>query len=251
MDSFQIRVKSMFIFKLWRGEYSLFKTYWLFNILFGTILGSPLSIIGQLPSETIKSTWVYWLIYLILYSLYIIISSVGVWRSASKYTKDSLWKNLAKIYSVISVASIVGIGIFYGTFAINGNKSGELTYSLYGCQDGTNLDPNCNPTIFKAFVKFNVDREKSEVISIASNPNTNYSNFIKLNNCIIVDKLNWQCGAPIKQELDGNGSGFITQDYIYRSINGDVSVSDYVVLSMHKGKLVDRVASKAGIYKRN
>jgi hypothetical protein len=245
----------MFIFKLWRGEYSLFKTYWLFNILLGTILGSPLSIIGQLPSETIKSTWVYWLIYLILYSLYIIISSVGVWRSASKYSKDSLWKNLAKFYSFVSVASIVAIIIFYGTLIIKGGKSNEMTYSLYGCKNSsTSQDPNCNLDDYKGIVKFDVNKEKSEVILLLVKPESHQSNIFKLEKCVVIDRLNWKCGKPVDTEVSKWGIAIIQHFNTYTSVDGNVNISDagLTTIDLNKNnKIVSQTIFKGGVLKKN
>jgi hypothetical protein len=88
----------MFITKLWRGEYSLVKTYWVFNVLIGNVvLGNIISFI-----DPIKNAYVF-LAGLGLYLLYMLLAIVGLWRSASLYKGNELWKILAKISVVIGV----------------------------------------------------------------------------------------------------------------------------------------------------
>lgn len=88
----------MFIKKLWRGEYSLLKTYWIFNVLIGNVvLGNILSFI-----DPFKNAYVYF-IGLGSYLLYMLIAVVGLWRSASLYDGNELWKILAKVSVVIGV----------------------------------------------------------------------------------------------------------------------------------------------------
>ena len=88
----------MIIKKLWRGEYSLLKTYWIFNVLIGNVaLGNILSLI-----DPIKNAYVFF-IGLGLYLLYMFLAIVGLWRSASLYDGNELWKILAKVSVVIGV----------------------------------------------------------------------------------------------------------------------------------------------------
>lgn len=88
----------MFIKKLWRGEYSLVITYWVFNVLIGNVvLGNIISFI-----DPIKNSYVF-IVGLGLYILYTLIAVVGLWKSASSYKGNELWKILAKISAVIGV----------------------------------------------------------------------------------------------------------------------------------------------------
>lgn len=116
----------MFITKLWRGEYSLAKSYWLFSVLASAVLGAPISVIDQLPSATLANIWVYGLIYIGIYAAYMFIAAVGVWRAATGYTNGALWKYLAKIHSALAILSIAGSLVFLGVQVVTKEKGSLL-----------------------------------------------------------------------------------------------------------------------------
>lgn len=111
-----------FIKKLWRGEYSLAKSYWLFSVVASAVLGAPISVIEQLPSATIANIWIYGLVYIALYAAYIFIAAVGVWRAATSYTNGAVWKYLAKIHSALTILMIAGTMVYLGQQLIGKNK---------------------------------------------------------------------------------------------------------------------------------
>ena len=132
----------MFIFKLWRGEYSLVKTYWFFSVLITLVLSIPTSIYSMLTVEAQLAIRYFYYIYLFLFASYIVICSVGLWRSASSYTKNFLWKLLAKTISIINIFIV----IIYLTFflftllGLNTKKSDDLQLNKPKVSNNTKSD---------------------------------------------------------------------------------------------------------------
>lgn len=91
---------------LWRGNYTLFKTYWLFGLLGGLALGITVGVVlaiiesPLLALSGLASLWA-WQVFI----------SVAVWRSAGKYTGAKIWSTLARI------AIFVGFFQLYRTSA--------------------------------------------------------------------------------------------------------------------------------------
>jgi hypothetical protein len=90
----------MSISKLWRGDYSLPITYWVFGVIGNVGLSIPMNLISP-DSNTLAF---YSLLALVF--IYSILVSVGIWRSATKYRGLSLWKYLAKFVAILSFISI-------------------------------------------------------------------------------------------------------------------------------------------------
>jgi hypothetical protein len=88
--------------KLWRGNYSLGKTYW----LFGLLLPVPIAIAMVLVSLGLKSYFCSYLVYTLL-TIYSFVQMVGTWRSAEAYTGLAIWRGLAKFSAL---ASFVNLG---------------------------------------------------------------------------------------------------------------------------------------------
>lgn len=227
----------MFFGKLWRGEYSLTRTYWLFNVLLGVILGAPVSVIGNMPPEALASIFIPSLIYFIFYGAYVFIASIGLWRSASKYENSAIWKFLAKVCSVISIATIViSVGFLVQNLLFKNFSLGSATYKVYACQNPkAQTDEECNYA-YAGDVKYSVNKDKSEVLQIFTAVNSNQQNIAKLVNCVVVDSQNWQCGAPNDEKLDSSGSGLVVINSKARSNNGVVSISDTYLIAVSKGK---------------
>ena len=109
--------------RLWRGEYPLWKTFWLFSVLvnfclvmffayfdyltvamplwFARMARSIIDVIGV-------SAWVGFFVVLAgLVFIYSFVVLVGLWRSASKYTGPKVWAVLAKVIVVLSAMRMV------------------------------------------------------------------------------------------------------------------------------------------------
>lgn len=104
--------------KLFKGEYNLAKSYWffgniipllLFLLILGVIFGfsnhplEKLKTINFVPETTLSL--ILTLILSVITLIYIVISTIGVWRSASKHTGGLFWAWAAKITIVIAFAS--------------------------------------------------------------------------------------------------------------------------------------------------
>lgn len=90
------------LLKIWRGEPTLFRAFWLhFYLGYSFVLGivallvKPLELVGRLDEGKIALA--------IVWVLYVILASVGVWRAASRYEGFWLWPALARIVTVIAV----------------------------------------------------------------------------------------------------------------------------------------------------
>ena len=108
----------MFITKLWRGEYSLAKTYWLFNVLAGFVLGISLSFFNMLSIRTQSENQNVIFGYACLAISYGVIATVGLWKSSSLHKGNSLWAILSKIVACLS--GLLLASIFIEIFRLSG-----------------------------------------------------------------------------------------------------------------------------------
>lgn len=101
--------------KLWNGNYSLAKTYWLFYVLIWGIFSIPIRWFDA-TNEKLQTEYVQLVMFsLCLFVAYGSIVLVGLWRSASKYDGRRLWAILAKIIVCIGVTiqvlTILAVGV--------------------------------------------------------------------------------------------------------------------------------------------
>lgn len=96
-----------FFKKLYNGEYSLARTYWLYNVLVNVLVGILDNVL------TVTGDLILSLILLVFTVVYNFICLVGVWRAASKYTGFALWAILAKIVVVLNfiLIALVIVGL--------------------------------------------------------------------------------------------------------------------------------------------
>lgn len=83
---------SSFFTKLANGDYGLPRTYWLFGVLVGVIVG--------IAARTIESTAAV-VIFVLVYAAYSVLVLMGVWQAASRYAGPKIWPVLAKIAVVL------------------------------------------------------------------------------------------------------------------------------------------------------
>ena len=87
--------------KLISGEFGLPKTYWLFNVVFGNVIGLILeSLLVQMESSAVAILYPTW-------GVYSVIVWIGIWRAANAYNGWRGWAILAKISVVVGVALTV------------------------------------------------------------------------------------------------------------------------------------------------
>ncbi|GIU02458.1 hypothetical protein TUM4438_46720 [Shewanella sairae] len=82
--------------KLLSGGYRLVDIFWAGYFIVGTILGLIVSKLQSVESVMIG---------ICLNSIYLIIISVGVWNSATKFIGKKHWAILAKIFAILIVMS--------------------------------------------------------------------------------------------------------------------------------------------------
>ena len=101
-----------FFKKLYNGEYSLARTFWLCYFLVSFLIG----LLQSALAATVMGVLLY-LALSVIALVYGVICVVGIWRAASKYTGLALWAILAKIYVVLSIICFV-IAIVGALFAL-------------------------------------------------------------------------------------------------------------------------------------
>jgi len=99
------------IARLWRGNVSLFKTYWGFGVLGGILLNIAYFLFVENNYMRIASLrygeYIFYAISIlaVLYSIFILIA---IWRSAGKYTGRRLWSILARIAVILGFIQVAG-----------------------------------------------------------------------------------------------------------------------------------------------
>ena len=217
----------MFISKLWRGEYSLAKTYWLFAIFINLILSFPIGLFETLSPQTQASIRFLFIPYFFIFGVYNIITAIGLWRSANNYQKFFFWKYLAKTIAVISflVTSITFILVVYVTLFE------ESSYKAYACSPAMAIDKpldECNKTHIGSAV-FKVDTKKSEIYKIFTSKSDGLKDLKKLENCEILDSKNWSCGGvlTIEDRRDGGINKKVSASI--QMINGEIFTKPSII----------------------
>lgn len=233
--------------KLWRGEYSLAKTYWLFGVVANIVLGIPINLYNMVTPESQASYAYYFLAYLILYAFYNVIASIGLWRSASAYTNGVVWKYISKAVSVIGLLTILGATIYLANSFMGGNA--DVAFGRYGCANYyAQNESDCNRT-YNGTTKFTVDKNRGEVF--ATNTNINGAPVIaKLEKCVIIDSKNWRCGGDTATDAFPNGNIAITQNQGTQMVGGDISTINYKRTLSNGAKLIQETFVLAPIYKK-
>jgi len=103
---------------LWRGDITLWKTFWLYGVAVLTVLLQLLPIVAGLIGGLLKLPEGIFLIFVslvaIFYMAYGVFVAVAVQRSAKKYQGPMIWAHLAK--AIITFLAI--IIIFYNLQSI-------------------------------------------------------------------------------------------------------------------------------------
>jgi hypothetical protein len=114
-----------FLAKLWCGEYSLVKTYWLFNVLAGVIVNILISIFEKMSAKTQSENATIFFAFICVTVSYGLIALVGLWRSSNNYTGNQFWAVISKVVVgiglllvVSSIVTIFAVGAGYALFAI-------------------------------------------------------------------------------------------------------------------------------------
>ncbi|WP_028768403.1 hypothetical protein [Shewanella fidelis] len=98
MNDVAIEEKQNFFKELFSGGLRLVDVFWAGFIIVGSIIGLIVSKLTTLESLIVGDS---------LKSLYFILISIAVWKSASRYQGKKLWSILAKISSVLTILSSI------------------------------------------------------------------------------------------------------------------------------------------------
>jgi len=86
------------IIRLWRGEMALWKTFWVFGVGGGLLLGLPIFAgmlaLTDVPDDATARMSVAALGVLLVYLVWVF---TGIWRAATMYPGKPVWAILAKI----------------------------------------------------------------------------------------------------------------------------------------------------------
>ncbi len=98
----------MFFNLLWRGEIPLVRTYWVFGVLFYSLLEIPsyliVPAISNSPDVEPSASFVFGMTaYAIFVLAYTVFVSVAIWRSAGNYKGSEIWAVLARVMVVIGL----------------------------------------------------------------------------------------------------------------------------------------------------
>ncbi|MEZ7196630.1 hypothetical protein [Pseudodesulfovibrio karagichevae] len=87
--------------RIWRGEEGLGLTFWGYglgaNLLFSMIMLMTLQL--RLPIWAFSAVFLFRLVYMVFIS-------VGIWRSAGRYTGNQAWAFLAKLMVIIGYINV-------------------------------------------------------------------------------------------------------------------------------------------------
>ena len=111
------------LMKLFRGEIKLLLTFWTFFIslpLLGDMVFTQLIFPRlEVASSAGTAAMFVWGTFMLVYG---IIASIGLWRSACRYTGPSHWALLAKACAVLGIGASVAYALmWYGSWMILSN----------------------------------------------------------------------------------------------------------------------------------
>ena len=237
--------------KLWQGQHSLVKTYWVFGVLGNIFLGIPISFYLALGSESQQRYFYFYVGYFFAYLAYNFVIAVGLWRSATNYDKSKVWKYLAKTVSVISLVFLfIAIFMQVKLFTAGFSLSEQHVYDRYECtKKVTKPDEDCG-LVFFGTVKYTVDKVNNQILALRSDQN-GFQNISKLSNCLIIDNLNWSCIPTAETENVAPGIRAVNQLPGIKTINGVTSSTDGYLMSFKNGSVVSTLIIRADVLKRS
>jgi len=92
--------------RLWRGEVSLARTYWVYGVAVNIFIQSSVLLLSVLVES--MPVLAFSLLGMIAFSLvYMVFISVAIWRSSNRYQGNRAWAFLAKAAVVLGYARLV------------------------------------------------------------------------------------------------------------------------------------------------
>lgn len=200
-----------------------------------------------------KPADLYFLLPLNIISLYAIGFIIGyIWRKVKRVdvVNNDLSKPASLIKTFLPTFTLFGLCLLfwfsaYNHFIIKPNTSKPELYSnnssetenIYDAFDCGINDKDCKKHL--GTMQFNVDKLGSQVTAIVFHDDTKETNFIKLDNCVIIDEKNWQCGGKIETFNIGNGVVNEIKDKTYTIIKNKLVLKSGFYKTYNHGKLVE------------
>jgi len=236
--------------KLWQGQLSLPKTYWIFGVLVNIFLGIPITIYLELSGEVQQSYFYLYIGYFLLYLVYNVVVAVGLWRSASHYDKSKLWKYLSKAVAVISLLFIVlAIVLQVKSLSSGLNFGSQHTYDRYECTNKTaKVEDDCG-LVYAGTIKFTVDKPNNQVLALRID-NNGVQNISKLSNCLIIDNSNWSCIPQADVTNYPNGVASSVQAPGFKTIDSVTSPTNGHLLGFKNGVVQNAIVLRADVLKK-
>ena len=109
----------MYLIKeIFKGNWSLIKTFWIITIL-GQLLTSIPIFLGEIYYDQLsEGTAILILVFLAIYIVYFVFSTIALWNSSSKFitkkkknNNNAFWGYAAKTYVILSVLRVVGTSL--------------------------------------------------------------------------------------------------------------------------------------------
>ena len=103
------------ITKFLEGKYSLVHSYWIIGTLGSIVVGLPIFITAEVGVSNISETVAgLILLYMLFYAIFIVISLIGIWRSAGFYIlekekkkQSGFWAYAARVMVVLAGLSLI------------------------------------------------------------------------------------------------------------------------------------------------
>lgn len=147
------------------GEFGLSKTYWLISIPSFIAIGIIAKIIGLVPATIPTIIWV------ICYLITIVVTTIGMWNSATKYNGTKIWKWIVKTQCVLTVIPFF-LAIFLYIFQNSNDKNELLSENNLTCDNVPNDLKNDNPNCL-------IDKSNSDTHSVENTKKIDFINQLK------------------------------------------------------------------------
>ena len=85
--------------KFYAGDIILWKSYWLVGVLCSLVVGAIAGLIGAFTGMADLTK--------VIYAAWMIIATVGTWKSSDKYKGPKYWSILAKIGIIVGIIQVL------------------------------------------------------------------------------------------------------------------------------------------------
>ena len=108
-----------YIVNFWKGNLKLWHSFWLIGAIGGVIIGQIIVFIEEtIFSFSPQYPFDFTIRGKILILIWVIFTTIGIWRSAENYTGLYFWKISTKIYIIINCLSSILLLFFFNNSGI-------------------------------------------------------------------------------------------------------------------------------------